>query len=1160
MSPTKKIIAYWRDSLRDAELASLELTKGNHIRAPFSTLQKGRLSSKETEALFASLPARHPGNAGENSLTMPVIVAPIVASKKGRNGRWNKVLCPLLIPAQLSQDGHLRPDSEMPTPWIPRFLLEPTSSPLVLGSVDALDAFTEKNAIGSSPMDSLDSWLEIFDLGWRMLRHVANGEGETVLGNNGYTTEDNVAVINAANLRGMATNILNVYDYLLKQNQLHSLLQNIVRLQTAPPQPTLPINQWLAPAKLHLGSFNNQFPLSPSQREALYHLFTLSENDVLAVSGPPGTGKTTLLHSVIASLWVKAAIQGASPPIIAATSTNNQAVTNVIESLSDNNEIERWLPIPSFGLYLVNGKEKQAESAKQGIPSVNKFGNGFPDTVENVEFVEQATENYLKLCSLHFGRTIKTVDEAVVALHKALVEKNDAHSGIVEAAFQKAALEEKLAAIQAEYDSLQAYEASCQKRHITATEQLKRCRRLQRHWQQHVRSEPVSYRALGFLSGTKRKKESRNQQFLDKHMASMDVDPTDNAISQAIKRQIKIANMVVNDARLELAEARQLDDSYKKSVSAWESWRSRIAPQLEWTPLFTLEADGSHPDKQNLLNWLDTTLRYDLFILAVHYWEGRWLQEIAREEITSPDFKESRNQQTQEKKWRRYAMLTPCFVTTMHTGPSFFDYYNGKSTPLVGYIDLLIIDEAGQVTPEVSGAMFALAKQTLVVGDVKQIEPVWSIFKQVDYGNLTRNKLIENEADFSRLQTRGLTASSGSVMQMAQQASPYQISPLNGVAYERGMFLAEHRRCVPEIINYCNELAYNGRLRPMRPSLETHPWPHLGYVHIKGRSTTEQGSRKNEREAQTIADWIADNKETFEAHYQTELENIIGIITPFSAQKRALLSALSERGIALSKVGTVHALQGGERPIVLFSSVYTTRDANGYFFDRGPNMLNVAVSRAKDSFIVFGDMEIFNPQLNTPSGILARHLFADEANEMVEVPIPDRMETKADISINHVRTLDKHVRTLARAFERSEKRLIIISPFLRWRAVEADAICEKIRAAIERGVEVDIYIDREFNESLALPTAAKAAAALRESGATVHVCHNIHSKIVCMDDSVFIEGSFNWLSAERTMQNYTRYETSMIYTGSMVAQFIEEVVIDIQQRVSDIPQPTPSVS
>lgn len=46
------------------------------------------------------------------------------------------------------------------------------------------------------------------------------------------------------------------------------------------------------------------------------------------------------------------------------------------------------------------------------------------------------------------------------------------------------------------------------------------------------------------------------------------------------------------------------------------------------------------------------------------------------------------------------------------------------------------------------------------------------------------------------------------------------------------------------------------------------------------------------------------------------------------------------------------------------------------FFDRDnkPNMLNVAVSRAKDNFIVFANTKILDKNKKTPSGILANHL------------------------------------------------------------------------------------------------------------------------------------------------------------------------------------------
>jgi superfamily I DNA and/or RNA helicase len=41
-------------------------------------------------------------------------------------------------------------------------------------------------------------------------------------------------------------------------------------------------------------------------------------------------------------------------------------------------------------------------------------------------------------------------------------------------------------------------------------------------------------------------------------------------------------------------------------------------------------------------------------------------------------------------------------------------------------------------------------------------------------------------------------------------------------------------------------------------------------------------------------------------------------------------------------------------------------------------MLNVAVSRARDSFILFGDTRVFNEENSTPSGVLKKHLVLHE--------------------------------------------------------------------------------------------------------------------------------------------------------------------------------------
>jgi hypothetical protein len=87
------------------------------------------------------------------------------------------------------------------------------------------------------------------------------------------------------------------------------------------------------------------------------------------------------------------------------------------------------------------------------------------------------------------------------------------------------------------------------------------------------------------------------------------------------------------------------------------------------------------------------------------------------------------------------------------------------------------------------------------------------------------------------------------------------------------------------------------------------------------------------------------------------------------------------------------------------------------------------------------------------------------------------------------------------------------------------------------------------NDGLDLPEAKKAAEALNQAGAKIIMCENIHSKVICVDDSIFIEGSFNWLSAERVVEKYVRHDTSIIYLEEHVADFINETLNDLRTRV-----------
>ena len=339
--------------------------------------------------------------------------------------------------------------------------------------------------------------------------------------------------------------------------------------------------------------------------------------------------------------------------------------------------------------------------------------------------------------------------------------------------------------------------------------------------------------------------------------------------------------------------------------------------------------------------------------------------------------------------------LTPCIVSTFFMLPSEMKVsrHEGGNTFSADYLydfaDLLIADEAGQVRPEIADASFALAQKALVIGDTLQIAPIWSLPPAVDIGNMRQAGLLAGNNDSEQYQMLcelGKSVASGSVMQIAQTRSRYHYDP----QLARGMFLYEHRRCFDEIIAYCNALCYKDKLQPKRGKKSAiDELPAMGYLHINGHcQQTDGGSRRNQEEAEAIAAWLVEKRDALEAIYKLPLPQIVGVVTPFGAQVQTISKACREQGIAVGQgensmtVGTIHALQGAERPLIIFSPVYS-KDADGAFIDSSPSMLNVAVSRAKDCFLVFGDMDVFRaaPQ-TTPRGLLAQFLLNHPANNL----------------------------------------------------------------------------------------------------------------------------------------------------------------------------------
>lgn len=426
----------------------------------------------------------------------------------------------------------------------------------------------------------------------------------------------------------------------------------------------------------------------------------------------------------------------------------------------------------------------------------------------------------------------------------------------------------------------------------------------------------------------------------------------DKAYTQFLSDSISAASTYIDEVEGQIKKATILRDRYSEALTVWNAWRDQ---------------HSLDPNPEVWMAKLDRTWRYEAFWLACHYWEGRWIVETSAD--LGKDL-EGQGPAKVKRRWRKMAMLFPCFVSTLHKAPAAFNAFQKGPVPLYGFIDLLIIDEAGQVAPHFAGATFSLAKRALVVGDRKQLEPVRQLTQKLDLVNLLRHGVAADVDAAETLRDQGLSAMNDLMMASEHACIVDQDGKM-------GLMLREHFRCVPEIIGYCNDLAYEGRLIPLREQLGKRMFPALGYAHVQGVAVQQNGSWINGDEARTAVNWISSQDALLRATYPGKsLSEIVGIVTPFAAQAGVFQRLLAETGMKSVEVGTVHRFQGGEKPVIIFSTTYDKTHERGYFFNRGVNMLNVAVSRAKDSFLVFGDSIIFTRcPPGSPGQLLAQHLY-----------------------------------------------------------------------------------------------------------------------------------------------------------------------------------------
>lgn len=985
------ITRYFRNALAAQLNPKIDLVHTKTIKATLQEIESGMLPPCETEQLFEDCQETE----AEVLISLKTITAEVSGSAKVF-GSIDDPTGVFFLPAILSKEGELSPSLKK-HPWFVREFLDPTiEEELSVGKEEDVDRFLSDNEIEHVQADSWEKY-------WTFTRKMY----EEVTGSDLYSDSigrlENVHIdercyvfidtsVNAS------FHIRELYDAIIKCEDSELLPLYNKFISTIPPQGRKLLENDAEAMKKHTAQMGGNYPLSHSQRESLNHLKKLQNGEILAVSGPPGTGKTTLLQSVVADLFTKHALKQWEPPIIVASSTNNQAVTNIIDSFGHvpaqrlGNLEKRWVTAAdSFAVYFPSsGKVKSAREKNYQI------NEDMLCEINSQERINESKALMLSECESYFNTRMTDTEECREALHNELRAVDDLRQRILND-FSNL-IEETKGQTAAKYiNDLHTKQEEINQRIEKLDRSIrdkrnfcKKCSERIGEW--HAVYQGLSWyiRLLSFLPFYKTKILRLTQNFKnDNELLEFKDASTPNEIIELYHRKISSIENEIYDLRCNIAELRQ-------SIDNIEEEENRITKMLILCArdIVNLEDKRSVYLIQNntaiaatdflidltleeLNNRLDVSARHVEFWLAVHYYECVWLscKPLSERQL------ETNIDTVVCDKLSRLAMLSPCMVMTFFMLPKQFRVYNNDKGKyyLYDFIDLLIVDEAGQTSPEVAAAAFSLAKRAIVVGDEHQIPPVWGIKRPLDITLAMQSGVISKPKDFSELEECGLNTSQSSVMRVALRSCPYN-------KYDHGLFLSEHRRCYDEIIGYCNDLVYNKKLEALRGKgledkkrhLDAEKYPVIGYYNIHTPHSQKAGtSRINPDEANEIALWLQKHYNELCDAYECEKKDILAIITPFKAQKKIIEKALREAlgaSAADIEIGTVHAFQGAERRIIIFSTTYGSED-DCYFIDHNNSLMNVAVSRAKDAFWVFGSIDCLkNHGEMSASGLLYKYI------------------------------------------------------------------------------------------------------------------------------------------------------------------------------------------